>query len=128
MEIIHMRRGPSTPLGTAGEMFRNGSHLCFTMERPWLDNAKGVSCIPPGRYPCKTYQSPTKGDVWMLVGVPDRSEIEIHAANIMTELRGCIAVGSEKGLLGGYLAVFHSRDTMKLLKATLPAEFILEIH
>lgn len=124
-----MQRQPSTAKGTRGE-WRDPDNLflCFTIERPWLDNKQQLSSIPPGRYLVKKRVSPKYGHHWHLQDVPGRSLILIHDANIMTELRGCIAVGGKMGVLNGYPAVLNSDATMARLRKTLPDEFYLEVR
>ena len=67
-----------------------------TLERPPLDNQNGISCIPVGTYQAEIYQSPTKGSVYLLQNVPGRTMIEIHAANWVDQLAGCISLGLER--------------------------------
>lgn len=63
-----------------------------TLELPWLNNARGASCIPPGKYPIILQYSPAfKRKLWELHNVPNRSEVKIHAANFVRQLKGCIA-------------------------------------
>ena len=64
-----------------------------TLELPWKDNERRVSCIPPGTYEIIKHTSPKFGECWWLQDVPGRSEILIHAANYVRQLRGCIAPG-----------------------------------
>ena len=35
---------------TIGELFLNGERICDTLENPWLDNQRNISCIPEGEY------------------------------------------------------------------------------
>jgi hypothetical protein len=72
--------------------------VCCTVERPWLNNANDISCVPAGSYLCHRYFSPKhQRDVFMLGDVPGRTNIEIHIANLPTELLGCIALGLHFG-------------------------------
>ena len=66
--------------------------LCNTIELPWKNNQKRVSCIPEGRYILKKRYS-NKFD-WHIeiTDVKDRSGIFFHPANnALKELNGCIA-------------------------------------
>ena len=66
----------------------------FTLELPWKDNAKSVSCIPHGVYDVEFYQSPSRGLlVPMLKDVPGRSYVQIHPGNYTRQIEGCILVG-----------------------------------
>lgn len=76
-----------------------GKLICETLERPNLSNAKDnpntsvneSGCVPEGTYRCKRYSSPKYPSTWEVTGVLGRSKILIHSANLVTELKGCIA-------------------------------------
>lgn len=78
--------------GTNGTITYQGLKVCHTIELPWRNNMRRLSCIPAGRYKLveRTY---TKHGVQ--IGIPNvlqREAILIHAANdAMKELLGCIA-------------------------------------
>ena len=66
--------------------------ICNTIELPWINNEHQVSCIPEGRYELKKRYTAERGEHLILVNVPDRQLILIHAANdAKKELKGCIA-------------------------------------
>jgi len=72
--------------------------VCLTLELGWKDNAPDVSCIPPGVYHCAMRDSAKHhGQVYGVEGVPGRSDIEIHPANLASQLLGCIALGQTVG-------------------------------
>ena len=51
LPVYTLLREASSNNGTLGEIFNpDGSHLCYTCERPWMDNAPEVSCIPAGSF------------------------------------------------------------------------------
>ena len=78
--------------GTNGELSVDGRKVCSTIELPWKDNAKSISCIPEGRYKVVKHTSPKFGLVAALTGVTGRDAILIHTANnAQRELQGCIA-------------------------------------
>jgi hypothetical protein len=80
------------PDGTNGEIRHVGRSICHTIELPWLQNRRNVSCIPEGRYALRKRFTPKHGLHVLVVDVPGRSGILIHPANYAkTELRGCIA-------------------------------------
>jgi hypothetical protein len=35
---------------TIGELFLNGEKMCDTLELPYKDNQRSISCIPAGEY------------------------------------------------------------------------------
>lgn len=65
----------------------------FTLELPWKDNERRVSCIPIGTYKLKLHTSPKFGQCYWVKDVPNRDAILIHPANYTRQLLGCIAVG-----------------------------------
>ncbi|WP_426065227.1 DUF5675 family protein [Flavobacterium sp. DSP2-3-1] len=80
------------PNGTNGKLECEGKFICYTIELPWKDNEKRVSCIPEGKYFIKKrYSNKFK---WHLevTNVVNRSLILFHPANNASlELNGCIA-------------------------------------
>lgn len=70
----------------------NGRRL-YTLERPWLDNAFNVSCVPDGSYVLEWDQTGRIRGVPRLRDTNPRTQINIHSANRVHELQGCIAVG-----------------------------------
>ncbi|MFM9839410.1 MAG: DUF5675 family protein [Cyclobacteriaceae bacterium] len=77
------------PEGTNGEL---KLVMCNTIELPWLQNERNVSCIPEGRYELRKRFIKKFGLHLLVVDVPDRSWILIHPANdAKTQLKGCIA-------------------------------------
>ena len=80
------------PEGTNGQLECDGKMLCNTIELPWKNNQKRVSCIPEGKYILKKRYS--KKFKWHIeiTDVKDRSAILFHPANnALKELHGCIA-------------------------------------
>ena len=78
---------------TLGMMSVDGFN-CFTLELPWLDNQKNISCIPAGIYDYFIRYSPSKKmDVLQLKDVENREYIQIHAGNYTSQILGCILVG-----------------------------------
>lgn len=72
--------------------------LAVTVERPWENNQEDVSCIPAGTYRVSMRDSKKHhGRVYGIEDVPDRSDCEIHPANLSSQLLGCIALGTEFG-------------------------------
>lgn len=100
--------------GTNGTLTLNGHFVCFTIELPWLDNAKNVSCIPEGTYALQSgFSEKTKAHIEVL-DVLNRHQILIHAANeALTELQGCIAPVMQ--LTGIGTGIHSKRALQKLL-------------
>lgn len=126
METVTLQREPFTETHTYGSLSWDNLKLCDTLELPWDNNNHGTSCIPPGTYQAIQFCSPHNGDVWLLENTAPRSMIELHSANVASQLEGCIAVGT-KGMLGDVPAVLRSKDALAKLKKTLPTKFIIVI-
>ena len=72
----------------------NVTFHCRTLELPWKDNVRNISCIPEGRYPIVYEYSPAFDSfLWELKEVHGRSEVKIHKGNFTYQIRGCILVG-----------------------------------
>ena len=78
--------------GTNGQLQSAGKNICKTIELPWKNNQRGVSCIPEGEYFLQKRYSSRYGWHIEVAAVPGREYILFHPANnAKTELRGCIA-------------------------------------
>jgi hypothetical protein len=80
------------PDGTNGNLECEGKLICKTIELPWKENQKKVSCIPEGKYLLqKRYSSKFKWHI-EIMNVTNRTSILFHPANnAIKELNGCIA-------------------------------------
>jgi hypothetical protein len=88
----------------------------ISLERGWRNNQVSVSCIPEGVYSVVLeYSNRFKKDLWEIKDVPGRSECKFHAANLWSQLNGCVALGTSPRDINndGYLDPVRSRDTMK---------------
>ncbi len=94
-----------TPDVTFGVLIYNNIPFCLTLERPWLNNQRNISCIPEGFYLCERKQSPKFGDTFEVKNVRDRSDILFHKGNLSDDTHGCILVGEQYEPLGGENAV-----------------------
>lgn len=61
-----------------------------SLELPWLDNERSVSCIPAGIYGCERIQHPKYGHCWLVRGVVGRTGIIIHTGNFAAGQRGLL--------------------------------------
>lgn len=90
MELVLTRVYHDT--GTSGTLTIDGKQQCFTIELPWRENARGISCIPEGKYRLAKRTSTLHKQHLVVLNVESRTDILIHAANdALRELRGCIA-------------------------------------
>lgn len=112
MNLI-IERFAYSPMGAFGGA-RLGGASWYSVEKPWVNNAAQISCIPEGMYIATRYMSPTpgRGVVWQLNDVPGRSNIQIHAANRQQDVIGCIGLGTVLGAIDGEWAVLNSRTAM----------------
>jgi len=115
--------------GTYGWIrFPSGVAVCC-VERPWLDNQKGISCIPEGEYRLNYRVSPvverssggefTKG--YEVANVPNRTFIMFHVGNWpLIDSDGCILVGKNHSFSKNQPTVERSRlgfrEFMKLME------------
>ena len=90
-------RDTFTEESTMGELFINGERFCDTLELPYRDNQRRVSCIPIGEYPVRMRyprESATRYYLHLLVKeVPNRDYILFHRGNTAKDTKGCILVG-----------------------------------
>ncbi len=113
MKTFELQRFAYHPDGTMGSMMV-GDQRFYSIERPWLDNAPNVSCIPEGTYPVGWRESPKFGETWHVQDVPGRTHILIHAANFPYNVEGCIGLGM--GVMDAKVAVSSSRRAVKLFE------------
>lgn len=100
---------------TLGTLLLNGVTL-QTLERPWVPSAtspggtKGVSCVPTGLYRLVRHDTEAHPRSFALVNeelgvyhlaVPSekqgRTACLVHVGNMVAEIRGCIALGMDRG-------------------------------
>lgn len=96
---ITVLREPGQDKQTTGRLdaVRNGTeHMNFLcLERPWLNNQKGVSCIPIGIYPWEKVLASRHIPYPHIAiqNVPGRDGVCIHIGNYVTNVEGCIIIG-----------------------------------
>jgi len=114
---------------TFGVLLDGDLPFCVTVERPWLNNAKGVSCIPAGVYLCKRVNSPKFGNTFEVTGVPNRDAILLHKGNLASDSHGCIILGEAFDPIKGEDGVAHSGDAFAefLRRTTGLDEFTLNV-
>tara|TARA_R110000787_G_scaffold109496_1_gene218041 strand:- start:218 stop:637 length:420 start_codon:yes stop_codon:yes gene_type:complete len=100
-------RDTFTKNSVIGELFLNGERMCDTLENPWKDNQRNISCIPEGNYKVRLRlprESASRDYIHLLVeDVENRSYILFHRGNTAKDTRGCILVG-----LGSEQDVVHN--------------------
>ncbi len=78
--------------GTNGKLYLDGKLIGDTIELPWRENRRRISCIPEGRYRIKRRFSEKFNWHCYVESVTGRDGILIHAFNnALKESKGCIA-------------------------------------
>lgn len=111
--MIYLWRIRTSDQGTLG-LLSTGQK---TLELPWRNNKRSISCIPEGEYQCTIYHSRKYKTVYHIQDVPGRTAILMHsgnyagssAAGLKTHSRGCILIGKRFGTLDGQRAILSSR-------------------
>jgi len=101
MKTVTIKRKESTDHGTFGELVSDAGFRCLTGELPDRGNEPKHSCIPKGTYRCRWGVSPKFGPCYHVESLQGRTDILIHPANLMgdvkrgfaSQLLGCIALG-----------------------------------
>lgn len=100
---------------TLGKLYVAGK-MFYTIERPWQDNKRRISCIPEGDYRLVNYSSARFPNAYHVLDVPDRSHILIHVGNYVEDVEGCIAAGAGFQFYNNRPMVTQSRLAMGMLK------------
>jgi len=117
---------------TFGSWMHDQKEICKTMEPPWKDNRKNISCIPEGIYQvikCKpTEKRPY--EYLRLLNVPGRDGILVHRITWVKDLKGCIGVGKVLLPNGNHPAhkMIRSGEALSELISILPETFSLRIY
>ena len=79
-------------------LFINGELFCDTLENPYINNKRNISCIPEGQYKVRlrlARESASRDYLHLLVqDVPNRDWILFHRGNTAKDTSGCILVGN----------------------------------
>jgi len=121
--MIQIWRHEQTDAATLGVLLIKGRMLGFTLELPWRNNIRNLSCIPPGLYRVRLRESWRRsrdhGATYEVCNVPGRSGILFHPGNTIDDVEGCIApgltvgmVGDKRGVLSSGIAFKRFRDAM----------------
>ncbi len=113
---------------TLGHMDIKGKRI-WTLELPWKNNERKVSCIPEAEYLVKYRMSFKFDKHFHLQNVPNRDFVLIHHGNYFTDIEGCILVGLGKSDINGdgLVDVTQSKAAMAWLFEHLPNEFTLDV-
>jgi hypothetical protein len=104
-----------------GTLYIDGQ-IFSTLEPPWRDNQRNISCIPSEVYQCRFMRRSSSGkyrNVYHIQRVQGRSGILIHNGNVVDHTKGCLILGTRRGFLYGQRAVLNSRTAMNRLARIL---------
>lgn len=105
---------------------------CVTLELPWLDNKRSISCIPEDEYMVWKMLPTIKRryEYFWVKNVPGRTGILFHPGNYTRQIKGCILPGEDLIDLNkdGVIDVTNTTKTLKILTALLPEKFRLTIY
>lgn len=131
---------------TLGSIYSpQGGIICKTLELPWLDNARKISCVKEGIYPV-IWSPPVLADDpdtpfdesggrarrvyehYIVSDVPGRSGILIHRGSNPTHSQGCILVASRfKDANSAAPTLEDSANKLAWMTQNLPKKFMLRI-
>ena len=120
------------PNGTNGKLECEGKLICNTIELPWKNNERRVSCIPEEKYFIKKRYSQKFQWHLEIENVQNRSLILFHPANnALQELNGCIAPvtklsGPGLGLMSRKAFTTLKRLVYKVLDTNESVELIVK--
>lgn len=102
---------------------------CITLELPYKDNKKQISCIPKGTYRAEIGKSDKYGEVIYVKGVANRQGILIHIGNYTKDTKGCILVGNRIGYSEGIKQHYigKSKITMNELLTIIDKELMFVV-
>lgn len=108
--------------GTHGDMYFPDETMIHTLENPWKNNERKVSCIPEGIYPLVKRFSPiveriSKGkykEGYEVTQVDGRDWIMLHAGNYVRNTDGCPLTGMSKDFTGNEPVVWKSGEAFDI--------------
>lgn len=119
------------PTETLGSFYSDNVVICKTMELPWFNNNRNVSCIPEGTYVCirEAFTEKHPYPHFRIMDVPGRSGILIHKITYVKDLRGCVGVGQAFADLNkdGVPDIVRSTIALQELYDMMPDVFDLTI-
>ncbi len=131
MLIIRTAQNEVQTIGHALILDNSGQRLetFTTLELPFINNFRKISCIPPGEYKVKKRFSKKFGNHFHVLDVKGRDFILIHKGNYYTQTKGCILLGREHKYINNdnVLDVSQSAYSMALLNRIAPIYFTLKI-
>lgn len=116
---------------TLGFMQLGTEKLCSTLELPWKENKRGISCIPEGVYTMVKRAGHEKRpyEHFHVTNVPGRSLILVHPGTFVTHTKGCILPGLDYAFVNAdnLFDTVNSKLALQHLLDKLPAKCLLNI-
>lgn len=133
MKLLTLKRFHQDSDGTIGVLRVDGKDF-YTLELPWKDNQRSVSCIPSGAYVLTPHAWDDGNDfkfkkTWEVNNVEGRSSILMHVGNFTKDTDGCILVGMGLSAKDGQKMVTSSRvavDALREIVGTDTAVILIE--
>ena len=123
--ILRIEHNPEKTLGV---LVLEGKVFCWTLELPWRRNRQDISCIPEGFYMAKKVQTEKHGKSYLVLHVPDRSEILVgHIGNTHVDTEGCILFGSYPSYWEGRRSVMASEKAVTAFHEATQGEDYLSL-
>lgn len=132
MKTLHLQRFLSTNGFVAGTIELDDCTI-YTLELPWRNNERGMSCIPHGLYEVTPHGWEEDTQVkfkqtYHIQDVVGRSAILIHVGNYTKDTDGCVLVGMGFKVDAESVMITNSKVAMNKLRQTLgTSEFKINI-
>lgn len=116
---------------TLGEakLYKDGEEIFSfkTLELPWKENQRRISCIPYGNYKAIKHTSPKFGECLWIKDVEGRSEILMHKGNYKKDTLGCILCGEDFVDIDGdgHKDVTNSKKTMSKILSLIDSDSVM---
>jgi len=112
MKTVKLERFCYSDFGTFGNLILPSGEVLATVERPWLHNARSISCIPIGPYRCEPTRFNRGGyNAVEVMHVEDRTHILFHIGNFVRDCNGCILVNQKHGAINGEWCGINSKHS-----------------
>jgi hypothetical protein len=132
MQLLRITHQVDATLGILVDDF--GTPKFATLENPWRNNQRNISCIPTGLYLCKRHDSPKFGETFKVFDLQGRepagrSQILFHVGNFADDTSGCILLGNHHfiSINTGNSAINESRSAFNTFMVDLEDEDSFEL-
>ena len=125
MDII-LQRLTTSDNGTFGILIKDDRPFLVTLELPWKDNQRNISCIPAATYKAtKVFSEHFQKYLFILSNIVNRDAVEMHIGNDIRDTHGCILLGMQYSLAS--YAIVNSKLAFDSFMSMMPDEFNLII-